>query len=298
MLKLATGIGFGLWSATLLFIVITRTIAPMLAFNEGQVAFESDRDGNWEIYTFDVRTGLAYNLTHSPAADHSPTWSPDGRQIAFHSNRFSDTDIYVMNTDGRNVRRITEGGKDWRPRWSPDGKQIMFIRGFDEIYTMNPDGSDIRYITNGFGPEWSPDGQQLVFYVNQGNRLHADIYVSNANGQHLRNLTRSSAHDWGPGWLPDGRSIAFVSSRDGSARVYVLDVGCAQTSGPAEACAQLMDTHDPIRQTPHWSPDGRQVAFNSIYHWQSQLYFMNADGTNLRRVVTVSGNDQFPVWSP
>lgn len=298
MIKIISGIGFGIGSAVLILMGISMKIAPLLAFNEGQIAFETDRDGNWEIYTLDVRTGLAYNLTHTSAADHSPTWSPDGRQIAFHSNRSSDSDIYVMNADGKNVRRITDSGRDWRPRWSPDGQRIMFVRGFDEIYTMNTDGSHVKYLINGFGPEWSPDGQQMVFYVNQGNRLHADIYVSDANGQHLRNLTRSSAHDWGPSWLPDGRSIAFVSSRDGNARVYVLDTICAQTSGAVEACTQPLEIANPIRETPHWSPDGRQIAYNLIYQWQSQLYFVNADGSNLRRMITVGGNDQHPVWSP
>jgi TolB protein len=174
----------------------------------------------------------------------------------------------------------------------------MFIRGFDEIYTMNADGSNVQYVINGFGPEWSPDARQIVFYVNQGNRLNADIHISDADGRHEQNVTNSSAHDWGPSWLPDGRSIAFVSSRDGSARVYVLDTACTLTSGAADVCTHLLEISSAIRETPHWSRDGRQVAFNSIYQWQSQLYFVNADGTNLRRMIAGGGNDQYPAWSP
>lgn len=298
MFRIIAGIGFGIWSAALMLMVISMKIAPILATNEGQVAFESDRDGNWEIYTLDLRTGIAYNLTRAPAADHSPSWSPDGRQLAFHSNRSSDTDIYVMSSSGRDVLRITDSGRDWRPRWSPNGKRILFIRGFDEIYTMNADGSDAQYITNGFGPEWSPDGKQLVFYLNQGNSLKTDIYIIDADGHHERNLTKSSTHDWGPTWLPDGHSIAYVSSRDGGSHVYVLDTICALEAATAETCTHLLEVGGAIHETPHWSPDGRQVAFNSIYQWQSQLYFMNADGANLRRLITARGNDQQPVWSP
>jgi TolB protein len=296
MVRIIVGLAFGIWTAVLILMAVTLEIVPALASDEGQVAFESDRDGNWEIYTLDLRTSIAYNLTHTPAADHSPSWSPDGGQIAFHSNRSSDTDIYVMSFSGRDVLRITDSGRDWRPRWSPDGKRIMFIRDFDEIYMMNADGSEAQYITNGFGPEWSPDGKQLVFYLNQANSLKTDIYISDADGHHEQNLTRSSTHDWGPTWLPDGRSIAYVSSSDGNSRIYVLDTVCA-LAGDA-GCAHLLDDGGVIHETPHWSPDGRQVAFNSIYQWQSQLYFMDADGTHLRRLITVSGNDQQPAWSP
>lgn len=298
MFRITIGFAFGVWAAVVMGMTAAVKIGPILVPNGGQIAFESDRDDNWEIYTLDVRTSLAYNLTRHASADHAPTWSPDGRQIAFHSNRASDADIYVMDANGRNVRQITFSGRDWRPRWSPDGSRFLFIHGFNEIYVMNADGSDARYITIGFGPEWSPDGRQIVFYANQANSLSSDIHLSDADGRNRRNLTNSIANDWGPSWLPDGNSVAFVSSREGSTRVYVLDMACTFSAGQADACIHLLNLSSAINRTPRWSPDGRQLTFDSIYQWQSQLYFVNADGTNLRRVTTLAGNDLYPVWSP
>ncbi|MBI5670871.1 MAG: PD40 domain-containing protein [Chloroflexi bacterium] len=298
MFRIVLGLSFIVWMALLVGLAAALRVGPGMMPNGGQIAFESDRDGNWEVYTLDVRTSLAYNLTRNRFADHAPTWSPDGRQIAFHSNRASDADLYVMDAAGRHVRQITFTGRDWRPRWSPDGTRLLYIHGFNEIYVMNVDGSGSRYVTVGFGPEWSPDGRQIVYYVNQPNSLSSDIHLSDADGRNRRNLTNNVANDWGPSWLPDGNSVAFISSREGNPRVYVLDTACTLSARQPDTCVHLLNLSSAINRTPRWSPDGRQLAFDSIYQWQSQLYFVNADGTNLRRIRNPAGNDLYPVWSP
>lgn len=298
MFRMMLGFVFGVWATLLLGAAVAVKVGPALLPDGGQIAFESDRDGNWEIYTLDVRTSINFNLTRNNSADHAPSWSPDGRRIAFHSNRASPADIYVMDFADRGIKQITFTGRDWGPRWSPDGKRILFIHGFNEIYVMNTDGSNVRYITVGFGPEWSPDGQQIVYYANQSNSLRSDILLSDADGRYRRNLTASKANDWGPSWLPDGGSVAFLSSRDGTTRVYVLDTGCTLTTTNVDACTRPFDLVGATNRAPRWSPDGRQLTFDSIYKFQSQLYIVDANGGNLRRINTMTGNDQFPVWSP
>lgn len=297
-LKVSIGFALGLWLSTAALILITAASGQHVFTNEGQIAFETDRDGNWEIYTLDVRTGLVFNLSRNDAADHAPSWSPDGSRLAFHSNRGGETDIYIMNADGNQLRRLTFTGSSWRPRWSPDGRQIMYTQGFNEIYIMGEDGSRARYVTGGFGPEWSPDGQLIAYYVNQDGSLNSDIHISDTNGSNRRNVTNNPANDWAPNWLPDGRSFAFTSSRDGRAQVYVASIACVLEAQSPDICAQPLHLTSAITRTPNWSPDGRRIAFDSIRHWQSQLYIMNADGSALRLLTAVRANDQFPVWSP
>ncbi len=288
--KWILGLMLVIYLALLPLLAAARLIAPSL--NAGRVAFETDRDGNWEIYMLDVRTGLAVNLTRSPGDDRAPSWSPDGREIVFHSNRAGGDDIYRIRTDSRDVTRITVTHRDWRPRWSPDGRLVLFTRDFNGIYIMQPDGSDVRYVTTGFGAEWSPDSQHIVYYFNQGSRLHADIYLTALDSPRQINLTNSRDHEWGPVWLPDGHSIAYVSTRSG---VHVLDTACANVN--LADCIQPFSANIALTQPPRWSPDGQQIIFEALAGAKSHLFIINANGSQLRPVAT-AGNSQSPAWSP
>ena len=120
-------------------------------------------------------------LTYNLYDDYTPAWSPDGRSIAFTSNQgrgpYDSYDIYVINSDGSNQRRLTNNtfmpGADFSPTWSPDGRSIVFTSKRDrdsnnyEIYVMGADGSNQRRLTNNsdndFAPSWSPDGRLIAF---------------------------------------------------------------------------------------------------------------------------------------
>ena len=159
---------------------------------DGQrIAFESNRDGNRDIYVMDTNGTNLTNLTENAGDDGEPVWSPDGQHIAFESNRDSNRDIYVMEADGSNLTRLTHSAdEDWGP-WSP---------------------------------AWSPDGQRIAFESDRDSNW--DIYVVEADGTNLTNLTHSSYDGWGPVWSPDGQRIAFSSNRDrsGDYEIYILDI--------------------------------------------------------------------------
>ncbi len=142
------------------------------------------------------------NVTRVPWRDFA--WSPDGRRIAFDSERDGNSEIYVVNSDGGGLRRLTRNaGPDLAPAWSPDGRRIAFA-GSRGIHVMNADGSGQRNLmrkpTRDFAPTWSPDGRRIAFGSQRDG--NAEIYVMNADGSGQRNLTRSPWNEGSAAWSP------------------------------------------------------------------------------------------------
>jgi len=141
--------------------------------------------------------------------------APQKAQIVFQSDRDGSYQVYVMDTDGDNLRRLTNNsGSDLGPKWSPDGQNIVFthseLKGANwrescDIYVMDANGDNLRRLTNNPGtdeiPAWSPDGQRIAFSsMRDGNN---EIYVMDADGNNQRNLTNNPAIEWEPDWSPD-----------------------------------------------------------------------------------------------
>ncbi len=265
----------------------------------GRIAFHSHREGNYEVYVMNADGSSLTRLTNNAREDVHPTWSPDGRRIAFASNRNNrNREIYVMNADGSSVTRLTNDSfhKD-DPAWSPDGRRIAFWSDNGGIFVMSADGSDVTRLTThpsgGRDPAWSPDGERIAF--ESGRTGHTDIYVMNSDGSGVIRLTTSPYRDWSPAWSPDGQGIAFASERDSNGNdneIYVID---ADGSG----VTRLTNNSSAGEYQPAWSPDGRRIVFvSSRRDGSTDIYVMNADGSNVTRLTDDSAHDELPAWSP
>ena len=168
------------------------------------VGLEGVGDGKqFDIAVIDANGGIPRNLTNQPGQDKCPTWSPDGKQIAFYASGRNGIGIFVMNSDGSNQRRLTPVRTgDLYPDWSPDGKKIVFESsksgGKLDVYVMNADGTNRRRLTKHLAhdryPAWSPDSQSIIFY-SERDGPSGEIYVMDANGNNQQNLTNHPAPD-------------------------------------------------------------------------------------------------------
>jgi Tol biopolymer transport system component/lipoprotein NlpI len=205
-----------------------------------------DYDENFELYEFNRKTKEYRKLTDARGYDAEASWSPDGTLIAFTSNRraydgklteaertqfdidpASLNDIYIMDADGNNVRRLTTSlGYDGGPFFSPDGKRICW-RQFStngavaEVWTMNIDGSDKRQLTRlgamSWAPFYHPSGEYLIFTTNRHGFANFELYLTDVEGtQQPVRVTYSKGFDGLPAFSPDGNQLAWTSSRTAS----------------------------------------------------------------------------------
>ncbi|MEX1182779.1 MAG: hypothetical protein WEF86_06055 [Gemmatimonadota bacterium] len=225
-----------------------------------------------------------------PRRDGSPAWSPDGTRIVFYSAREGNGEIHVIGADGTGERRLTRTPSDeGYPWWSPDGGTITFdsdAGGSFDIWAMDPDGGNVRRLTTDPARDVSASwfGDRIVFMSDRNGGF--DLYAMNRDGTGVEQLT-SNGTSWFPVYSPDGSQVALHVGRD----VHVMSAGGGELT-------RL--TQDPANgMYPSWSPDGRRLAFMSWRNGATQIFVMNADGSDQRRVVAMPEGDAIdPRWSP
>lgn len=177
----------------------------------------------------------AVQITEFGSTISSPTWAPNGVQLAFVSDFNGDEDIWTITDDGENILVLTDNTSiDRDPAWSPDGSQIVYVSdqdspGLTRLFSMTPDGQNVQRLNdlpgNSYQPRWSNDGTQIVF-VNDGTG-DADIYIADAQGQRSLLLTADDggADDRQPVFTPDDQWISFVSNRiSGIYQLFLVDL--------------------------------------------------------------------------
>ena len=222
-------------------------------------------------------------------------WTVDASRIVFASERDGNVDIYTIEADGTDERRLTSDPvADEAPEWSPDGTRIAFHRrgpGTD-VYVMDAAGTDARRVASSpatdRNPSWSPDGRRLAFESNRDGNL--EIHVVDLASGAVRQLTNTAGANFDPAWSPEGSRIAFASTRDGNEEIYVMNA-----DGGDQRRLTVVPGPD---FNPAWSPDGSRLAFHSRRGAAQHIWVMQADGTGQEEVTRGPTNDHNPAWSP
>lgn len=215
------------------------------------VAFQSLREGNWEIYRMRPNGTHLQNLTRNPANDVGVRWV--GEWLVFLSAHRGKTDVYRMRGDGTGLENITRtNGQEQNWDVSSDGTWLVFdtfVNNVSDIYKIRMDGSDLQNLSqhpaSDASPQWSPDDRQIIFATNRDGDW--EIYRMQANGTTPQNITRSPRGDISPSWTADQTRISFWSSRyGGDYKNYTMtpdgtDIREGQRDVPITQTAPLID---------------------------------------------------------
>lgn len=226
-------------------------VSPTWAPDGRALAYTSWRTGFLDIYISRIYEGLMLNPAKGTAAAQNslPMYSPDGTRIAFTSNRDGNSEIYIMNVDGSGLRRVTNHPAiDTTPTWSPSGTQLAFTSdrgGMQSIYIIGADGLGLRRLTFEVSDRatWSPAPRNEIAYTARTGPGH-DIKVLNLATNESRQLTFGEGTNEAPAWAPNGRHLAFWSTRSGRAQIFTVDYD-------GQNVRQI--TRDGNNQQPHWS---------------------------------------------
>jgi Tol biopolymer transport system component len=274
----------------------------------GEIAFVSDRAGaGAQLYAMNADgTGIA-QLTEGGLSHIHPSWSPDGRRLAFAATAgdiaTGDLNLFVIDPDG-SIRRLTSGpSRDGAPSWSPDGREIAFESsdgGEPSVTLIDENGGRPTRFASGaaptYQPDWSPDGHSIALALRVPHCSRPDdaceqhIVAVDVRSARATVLTRGMAHDAQPAWSPDGRRIAFTSDRGGGS----VDVWLMNADG---SHLRRLTTSQGADLGPVWSPDGRRIAFTSDRDGNYEVYVMPSRGGRQVNITNdPAASDVTPSW--
>jgi TolB protein len=234
----------------------TISLSPRVSPDGSRVAFSSMTKNGWDILMYSLDLNRAVSFPHFGGTSISPTWSPDGLRLAFSSSRTGDPEIYVVDSSGGNLKRLTSlKGPDVSPVFNhKTGAQIAWVgnrSGLPQIYTMEADGTNIQRMTDqgyAVSPAWSPNGQFLAFAwirsYGPGAPGASDIYLMDIASKQWVQLTHDGGRNDFPSWSPDGRHIIFQSSRAGGEQIWTM---------LADGTKQTQLTTTGTNTQPNWS---------------------------------------------
>ena len=224
-------------------------------------------------------------------------WSPDSEKVAFASYFCGVSDIYVIDADGCNLKRLTHNDRADSPVWSPDGKIIAFdaVKNQNEdIFVMDTDGGNKKRLTKSPDGDsmviWSPDGK-IIFLRTKEYVSH--FYIMDADGSNQKQLLNipGLGRCYDPVLSPDGKKVVFSSKRSGNEDIYVIEIG---ESTPQRLTDDHLNDFHPV-----WSPDGEMIAFGrGVSFGTSEIYTMNADGSSPRKLIDDVPWNVHLAWAP
>ena len=261
------------------------------------LVFVSTRDGDYALFGATAEGKHERRMTKekgdlaSPSGlffQVEPAWSPDGLSIAFSSQRDGTPHIFVMSADGAGTRRLTNGAQsDSHPSWSRDGRRIVFSRE-GALFVVPSAGGKARRVGHGLGsatdPAWSPDGTLIAYDYREPGFSIREVFVMNADGTGIRQVTKLGQVSGLPAWSPDGKRLAFQSNvRGGQYEIYTVGLD-------GKGVEQVTESTTDVIQ-PAYAPDG------SLSFSRDGAIWVDRKGTETQ-LTSEKNNDSGPAWRP
>ena len=267
----------------------------------GRIIFTCTR-GDYNQLCMINADGTGYQqLTSLDAHSYYPVYSPLGGSVVYASNQNGGVfDLFLFIFDGAKLIRLTERiGNVISPTFSPDGQKILFANraaeGPTSLWIVENTGENPDLLYSGpntiVAVDWSPDGQTIAFAMATDQPDSYEIFLMNADGSNVRQLTRGLPGIGGSiDWSPDGTKLLIYAGPPGDKNIFLVDVF-------AETAVQL--TNGGNNAASSFSPDGQWIAFNSLRNDdQADIFIMRPDGTDLRQVTNNPEPDWQPQWEP
>jgi TolB protein len=279
---------------------IVKAFTGVRGVSSTELSFVSTRSGNSEIFVMDANGQNQRAATANRSINNFPDWSSSGESIVYTTYRHENRPSLYVSTRGRGKPgRILSNLGDF-PQYSavfgPDGGELALVMSPEEsteIYRVRTNGKGLRQLTHNrhadVSPAWSPDGRQLAFVSDRSGS--PQVYLMNGDGSGARRLTFNGGYNTDPAWSPDGRWIAYQSRVGGNQfDIWLID--------PEGSVNLPLISHIRSDESPSWSPDSRKIAFSSTRRGRADIYVVDANGANLRRLTQGAGENTSPAWGP
>jgi TolB protein len=271
----------GIFSTKIAYVVVQRGANRPTRY----ILEVSDQDG------YDARPLL---VSSEPIM--SPSWSPNGRLIAYVSFEKKEAGIYIHDVATGSRRLLSEfPGINGAPAWSPDGRQLALVLskgGSPNIYTQDINGGALKQITNDFyintEPAWAPDGQSLLFTSNRSGG--PQIFQADLSSRKISRLSFNGDYNARASYAPDGKTVTMIHRVSGVYHIALLDLD----TGRLRVLNQSMGDSS----SPSMAPNGSMILYDTVENGHNVLAMVSSDGSVQLRLPARNGEAQDPAWSP
>jgi Tol biopolymer transport system component len=265
------------------------------------IAYVTSADYVQKVHIMDVGLGIIRKVSDYPVFGCCPMWSPDGTQIAFTSSNFRSFNVNIFRGGDQLLNAPSRPSQV--AAWSPDSTTLLLTgapAGIAELYHVDANGDNLRIFTENIDDSlmqvWSPDGRYIVFVSGRGYG-EWNIFRMDSDGSNVLPLTSSSGegeNNMFPAVSPDSQRIAFVSDRDSSQDVYLMNIDGSNL--------QRLTATTSSEMLASWSPDGQKllVIAQPLGLTSGDIYVIDVANGNTRQLIQHGGFifSSSPSWSP